>query len=310
MNAYKTIIWDSGDLDLGTISDGTMRSDKSNDCELLNMWMTYSQHDCGLWICGDDVASDLASLASPQALTLLNTWCGVSFITTSYYGVTGGSVVNPRLVGDADLSLFFTGGLPDTCLASGGDPLINEFDCLEKTANGKYAMRYPAFNSWNYYAAIGAENVLEAEDTTRTVRTMWFGQSLQYLRDERNVVPIDVFRIVNDVMAWMATATNPDITKTENAPMAYGLSQNYPNPCNPFTTIKLDMKEKGTVAVKIYNVAGQLVRTLHDGVLGAGHYTLVWDGRNNRGAAVASGVYFYKMDAKSFSKTRKLVMIR
>ncbi|MCX5754172.1 MAG: T9SS type A sorting domain-containing protein [Candidatus Krumholzibacteria bacterium] len=93
-------------------------------------------------------------------------------------------------------------------------------------------------------------------------------------------------------------------------PSAFKLSQNFPNPFNPSTTIKFDMKAKGLVALKIYDVAGRLVRTLVDEVKDAGVYSAVWDGRNNIGADVASGIYFYKMETEEFQATKKLVLLR
>ena len=88
------------------------------------------------------------------------------------------------------------------------------------------------------------------------------------------------------------------------------LAQNFPNPFNPSTTIKFDLKDKGFVTLKVYNVAGQLVRTLVNGVKDANPYTVTWDGKNDRGGAVASGIYFYKMETKDFSQTKKMVMLR
>jgi flagellar hook assembly protein FlgD len=70
------------------------------------------------------------------------------------------------------------------------------------------------------------------------------------------------------------------------------------------------MKEKGLVTIKIYEVGGRLVRTLVDGMMNAGSHGAAWDGRNGRGAAVASGIYFYKMETKDFSQTRKMVVLR
>jgi hypothetical protein len=309
--AYEKIIWDSGDLDVGTMTDGTMKSDKSNDCALLTDWMRYSGHSCGLWICGDNVASDLSYLGSGQAMTLMRDWCGVNPINKSYFDLTGGrtmgGVVSPLVTGDNDLGLFVHAGVPDAWFVFGGCPVINDFDCLEATACGRYAMDYPAYNGYVWGSAIGAEGM---NGNGQAVRTMWFGHSFQYVCDNLPAAPIDRFHIAADVINWMQNIVNPDITEAGNIPKAYNLSQNYPNPFNPTTTIKFDVKEKGSVTLKIYNVAGQLIRTLHDGVMDAGSYTLTWDGKNNRGASVATGVYLYKMEAKNFSKTRKLVLLR
>jgi flagellar hook assembly protein FlgD len=70
------------------------------------------------------------------------------------------------------------------------------------------------------------------------------------------------------------------------------------------------MKEKGPVTLKVYDVAGQLVRTLVDDVRDAASYSIPWDGRNNIGSEVASGIYFYKMETMGFGATKKLVLLR
>jgi flagellar hook assembly protein FlgD len=70
------------------------------------------------------------------------------------------------------------------------------------------------------------------------------------------------------------------------------------------------MKEKGLVTIKIYNVAGKLVKTLLNEVREAGSHKVKWHGENDRGSKVASGVYFYKMEAVGFTKTRKMVLLR
>jgi len=88
------------------------------------------------------------------------------------------------------------------------------------------------------------------------------------------------------------------------------LSQNYPNPFNPITTIKYSIKEHGPVSLKIYDVAGRLVKTLISGEKDRGAYTALWDGLNNSGQPVSSGVYFCKLAVSDFTKTRKLVLIR
>ena len=111
------------------------------------------------------------------------------------------------------------------------------------------------------------------------------------------------------VIDWMMNETNTDVTHDE-VPGAYRLAQNFPNPFNPSTTIKFDMREKGNVTLKIYNVAGQLVKTLVDGVKDAGAYSITWDGTNNLGSRVSSGVYFYKMNTKHFSETKKMVLLK
>jgi len=309
---YRAIVWDSGDLQNITISDGTLNSDKSNDCVMLINWFEQSEHVCGLWVCGDNVAYDLDRLASTPSLTLMSTWCGVDFIATSYFdetgGRTGGGGVSPLLTGEADAGIFVHGVVPDKFYAFGGCPIINQFDVLGKTANGKYALSYPVYNSTNRYAAIASSTLNPAG---YNVNTMWFGFSAQYIRDDVLSAPIDRFEIAKNVFAWMQFVTNIGCCYTgTEIPSVNKLSQNFPNPFNPSTMIKFDLKEKGPVTLKVYNVAGQLVRTLVDDVRDAAAHSIVWDGRNNIGSKVASGIYFYKMETNGFSETRKMVLLR
>jgi hypothetical protein len=312
---YDVIVWDCGNYESVTITDGTVYSDKSNDCRMLIDWMNLSEHDVGLWVCGDNVAYDLDNMGSTPALTLMNTWCGVDPLEWSYFNLTGGTsgggIVYPLVTGDADAGIFVHGGVPDSLYADGGCWLLNSFDVLGKTANGEYALSYPPYAAQNYYAAIASEQLNAGG---YAVRTMWFGFSMRFVRDAAmGDIPIRV-HLAHDVFTWMAVGCNQpgcdeQLTPAE-APRAYALAQNYPNPFNPMTTIKYDMKAKGLVTVKIYDVAGRLVRTLVNEVKDAGAYAAVWDGRNNGGAAVASGIYFYKMETAGFNATKKLVMLR
>ena len=90
------------------------------------------------------------------------------------------------------------------------------------------------------------------------------------------------------------------------------LAQNHPNPFNASTTIGYSIKETGHVTLKIYTVAGELVRTLVDERRGpiAGGYAVTWNGRNNLGDPVSSGVYFCRLLAKNFSQTKKMVLLK
>jgi len=92
-------------------------------------------------------------------------------------------------------------------------------------------------------------------------------------------------------------------------PTEYALSQNFPNPFNPSTSFTLSLPEASDYSIRIFNVAGQLVRSF-DGHLEAGNHTITWVGDNNQGAKVASGVYFYKAAANGFTETRKMMMLK
>jgi hypothetical protein len=99
-------------------------------------------------------------------------------------------------------------------------------------------------------------------------------------------------------------------------PVAFELGQNYPNPFNPSTTIKFTLPsiaEGGTMlptSLRIYNVLGEVVRTLADEPMAPGVHHKVWDGRDDQGNQVASGIYFYRLRAGDFQHTRKMVLMK
>jgi len=92
---------------------------------------------------------------------------------------------------------------------------------------------------------------------------------------------------------------------------AFSLQQNFPNPFNPATRISFDVPDGGAnVSLVIYDSAGRLVRTLVNGYEPQGTREVSWLGENDQGQPVSSGVYFYKLTAPSFSKTKKMVLLR
>ena len=92
--------------------------------------------------------------------------------------------------------------------------------------------------------------------------------------------------------------------------IATQLYGNYPNPFNPETTIRYSVKDASPVTIGIYNLKGQLVKTLVSDTKAAGNYNVVWNGTDNNGSAVSSGVYYYKMYAGKFSSTRKMILMK
>lgn len=93
-------------------------------------------------------------------------------------------------------------------------------------------------------------------------------------------------------------------------PSDYRLHQNYPNPFNPTTTIKYDLPEESRVVLKVFNLLGQEVRTLVNEKQSAGFKTEVWDGKNNSGNKVGSGIYIYKLNAGTKNHSRKMVLLK
>jgi len=104
--------------------------------------------------------------------------------------------------------------------------------------------------------------------------------------------------------------TSVEGTDDNTMPTEYDLSQNYPNPFNPTTTIRYELSVSSLVSIRVYDVGGRMVRELVDERRPAGVYGAVWNGRNDHGQRVSSGVYFYRIETERFASTRKMVLLK
>jgi hypothetical protein len=101
------------------------------------------------------------------------------------------------------------------------------------------------------------------------------------------------------------------VAEDNQSPSAFNLRQNAPNPFNPSTTIHYDVPDGGgDVTLQIYDVSGRLVRTLVNGYEPSGARAVSWNGRNDHGHPMASGIYFYRMTAPGFSEMKKMILLR
>ncbi len=101
-----------------------------------------------------------------------------------------------------------------------------------------------------------------------------------------------------------------DVPDDLMVPNSFELGQNYPNPFNPSTTIKIALPQTGPVTLAVYDVLGREVTRLFDGDLAYGTHKFHFNGQSAAGTPIASGVYFVRMDAPGFNKTRKMVLVK
>jgi hypothetical protein len=93
-------------------------------------------------------------------------------------------------------------------------------------------------------------------------------------------------------------------------PAAFALEANYPNPFNPSTTIAYSITKSGFVTLRVFNLAGQTIRTLVNEVQEPGRWLQEWDGKNTQGEPAPSGVYLYQLKTDDFEETRKMVLMK
>lgn len=119
---------------------------------------------------------------------------------------------------------------------------------------------------------------------------------------------IDNIKVYNYPAAGLVTDVDRD--KMDEVPWTFDLSQNYPNPFNPSTVIRYTVPKFQNVSLVVYDLLGRKVKTLVNEERHAGQHRVTWDGTNDHGIGVASGVYFYQLKAGDLVKTQKMLLVR
>ena len=272
-----------------------------------DVWNGPDIQDDQSWIMrlnGDDVADKWLNMHSSVSSTQLRTKYMTFGLAAADHGPSLG--ISPLVVGDAG-GMFQDGFGVDTLVAYGGCPLINDFDVLTAEGNARVEMSY--HGQGNIGGAIVSDTTTNA--VGNTVGFILSGFSYHYIRDTRAMgIPVRAEHL-HRIMTWLVSI----IDYPTPAPVAIvninDLRQNYPNPFNPVTTIKYQVKTDAPVTIRIYNVAGQRVRTLVNESVKAGViHEVQWKGLNDTGSPVASGVYFYRLVARDFTQTKKMVVLK
>ncbi|MFQ5511006.1 MAG: FlgD immunoglobulin-like domain containing protein [Candidatus Krumholzibacteriia bacterium] len=313
---YRKIIWNSGNRESGLMGDGGTvggggGQNKSPDFSLIFQFLDTHTNNPGVYYSGDDVASDWAlTLIGASAVNTRSVYMNFNLDPAAPNGdhKNAGEPASPLVSGAPGGSGSFnmSGFKPDSLVVYGGCPIFNDFDLLQATGLSVAEMEN---------AATGKTYVLSqttANSAGSTARFLLSGFSYHFIRDPGT--PGSILARVTHLEHVLEFLQNIVPTPTGFEPQLYAnvLRPNYPNPFNPTTTIGYEIKDRGHVTLKIYNAAGQLVRTLVNQVQvpQAGGFSVTWDGTNNAGQAVSSGVYFYKLAARNFTMTRKLVLLK
>jgi len=312
---YRKILWNTGDLST-TIGDGTGNPEKSDDWLVLDAFLTAletAEATGGLYLNGDDLPSVWANQVGASAVAA-RAWLDYALpvggenhvpqVGVSPFGV-GLTAVGTAFGDPANHPLGV-----DTLVAFGGCPAINDFDWVTPQGAAATQMTYEGVGD----LGPGSANAIIGQKTAAgagEIGVLMSGFSFHYIRDDRLTAELDRVHHLKDVLAWLGNDTGAIVGAGDAPKYSNSLAQNYPNPFNPTTTIAFTVKDQAQVSLKIYNVAGQLVKTLVNDVRTPGiTHVVSWDGRNNAGQSVSSGVYFYKLVTKDFTKTRKMVLLK
>jgi hypothetical protein len=313
IDQYEVIVWDSGTLPSYTITNAGP-ADKTFDDLLLDDWLVNSAHNTCLWVMGNELASDQGDEPS-----FLNEDLGaVRILTGTYYDDLTGIKV-PRVV--ATHPALEIGGLEPYVNIDAGCPTIENLDLVALNTTNPLAVE--AF-AWAVTGGSLAKAGIYNQDpdgngnasspggfTNRTLFNpfsyfeVWdagfgVGDGYSYAR-----------RMVGDVLTNLCGfEANGSPDAAGEVPASFALKGNFPNPFNPKTTIRFALAANEHVHLSVYDLGGRLVKTLVDEPMTADNHEVVWDGKDNSGARVASGVYFYKLVAGDFNATEKMVMLK
>ncbi|TSA26033.1 T9SS C-terminal target domain-containing protein, partial [bacterium] len=131
----------------------------------------------------------------------------------------------------------------------------------------------------------------------------------EQVKDNKNI-PITVQQFMANEKDLTELAIS-GVIMVQGTPLNFAILQNYPNPFNPTTSIQYQIpNDNSRVSICVYNIKGQLVRTLVDKEQDTGFYHVIWDGTGNNGNKVSSGMYFYRMESGTYSEIKKLILMK
>ena len=184
------------------------------------------------------------------------------------------------------------------------------------TAGGLFEVKWTAssdpeggvLSDYHFYALLGAVVDFDTvvTDTSNLFEPgpngtyQWF---VTVSDDVGAITSSDTFTITFDL-------TIVAVEENDGLPTRFAVHQNYPNPFNPATVLRYDMPQAGHVTINIYNILGKNVRTLLDENVAAGYQKAVWNGLDNEGRPVSSGIYFYQVKADTKMATKRMVLLR
>jgi len=291
---YETVIWFSGDNSFECVT--------YLDAEALTTWLDEAAGGAtrNLVFTGNDLVYEVYQSGDP--FNLMSDYMALIYAEDD----VGSDVIDVCDVEGGSDFLTSPGGC--TALAA-WCPQLAEFDTiLPDYMKSEIALSYETGTN-SYIAAC-------AHDAAEGYSVVTYGFGIEYMEaaaiesGEGNGLPFMV-NLLGNTLDYVETPPDTTPTGVGGTPPVNSLSAAHPNPLNPVTTIAYSVKESGPVAIRVYNAAGRLVRTLLDAEVEAGvSGEVVWDGRDESGGACGSGVYFYRIDARGFESTQKMVLLK
>jgi hypothetical protein len=308
---------------------------EERDVNMINIWLgLYSPPGRFFWLSGDQVARELDSHAPWGSQLLNNTLCAI-YPSLNYPEVPPPDYTYCLLVNAVSSGPFVQ--VPYVARMNGCPRMFNVIGVSGAAGCNAAAQREYDLRAPTRYAAVSNEvNVMPTYKTfmegydhclIRSDDYLGFpdcGGSGKALANGNHNVPGDGNdSILTDwlasVLSWgglvppglvdsSMVSVNPDAAVA--SALVSWLAQAYPNPMNPTATIKYTVGAPGRVTLRVFDVTGRVIRTLVDETKATGAYSVIWDGTNDRGERIPSGVFFYQYEAPGYKSAKKLVILK
>jgi hypothetical protein len=307
-SVYETIIWNTGYFRNAGINDGIEIEGfkkSSDDFGILHEFLDQSPNSPGVYLSGDNLATWWLTRTGNGAVNLRSTYMNFNVVNSSH--IDAGEPVTPLVIGFPYTCFDHPTDGVDTLLAYGGGCSgLNDFDVLEPYGPAGMSMAYSQHPLRGAVLTQATQNVVG--DTASVILS---GFSFHEIRDYRSGLPLARAHHLEAILNCLESGIGSTVDEGNVTPLKNSLSVNYPNPFNPATMIDFTVAVRGHVELAIYDVAGRRIRVLVSGVRSPGlvHHAR-WNGRDDGGRIVASGVYFYRLRADGFTQTHKMVLLK
>jgi len=298
---YDIIVYTSGDQGNGTITPAEFELDPGDDLGLLTAWLDSG--DKSLFATGAGLISDLWVNGGPEGQAFVSDWFGVTWLPGDVRSQVGGNAA-PTVYSVPENSIFLEN---DTWIAYGGCPKIETFDAVAVT----HAEKLAVFE--DDASGLSAASRVQAANGSEVISLPY---DLMHIRTPRTAAKAGSpapagarDSVLRQVLLAFGSSPLSDPAATGDSPMRFAASA-YPNPFNPATRIDYSLPRDGHLRLRIYDVRGQRVRTLVDERRAAGSGHVMWDGSDDGGRSVATGVYFYEALTGGETKVQKLVLLK
>lgn len=282
LNSFSTVVWVLGDEG---VADETFNAAEQN------LVKNFLENGGKLFVSGSEVGYDLdRSTSSSSDRDFYN-----NYLKAEYDGDDSGDYTVEGVDNTIFSGLSFGYGR-----TSMGSPYGEDYpDYIQ--ANGGSAVNLIYNAGMN--AAVQYEGTFGSSAVPGKVVYIGFPFETIEQEEDRNAVMERVLNFFGYPVGIERLHDRPVVSE-------FRLYQNYPNPFNPETVIGYRLFAPGNVSLKIYNSLGEEIRVLETGLKPPGHYRVIWDGRDNVGSPVSSGIYFYRLESRGGSLQRRMVLIR